>query len=100
MSQDPLSHVILDETGPIFFSDTESETSDLYLSAYLLICIELVTYRTHLIIMKDMTTRSVIQALETLQQLRGALMNVVLDAHKSHISVLADKEHDMQSVLH
>ena len=64
VSQDPLSHVVFDETGLIFFSDGESKTSDLYLSSYLLICVELVTYFTHLVITKDMSTRSVIQALE------------------------------------
>ena len=100
MNQDPLSHVVLDETGPIFFSNGESETSELYLSSYLLICVELVTYRTHLVIMKDMYMKSVIQALETLQHLRGALMNIVLDAHKSHMSLLTDREHDKQCVLH
>ena len=56
VSQDPLSHVVLDETGPIFFSDGESETSELYLSSYLLICVEFMTNCTHLVIMKDMST--------------------------------------------
>ena len=50
--------------------------------------------------MNDTSTRSVIQGLETLQQLRGALMNIVLDAHKSHMSLLNDKEHDKRTVLH
>ena len=94
VSQYPLSHVVLDETGPIFFAEGDSEKSELYLSTHLLICVELVTYWTHLVIMKDMSTRSVIQGLETLQQLRGALMNIVLDAHKSHMSLLNDKEHE------
>ena len=92
VSQSPLSHVILDETGPIFFGEGDSEENELYLSTHLLICVELVTYRTHLVIMKDMSTRSVIQGLETLQQLRGALLNIVLDAHKSHLGLLNDRD--------
>ena len=49
--------------------------------------------------MKGMSTRSVLQGLETLQQLRGALMNIVLDAHKSHMGLLNDKEQDRRTVL-
>ena len=63
VSQFPLSHVVLDEIGPIFFAKGESEKSELYLSTHLLICVELVTYWTHLVIMKDMSTRSVIKGL-------------------------------------
>ena len=44
VSQFPLSHVVLDETGPIFFGENDSEEKDLYLSTHLLICVELVTY--------------------------------------------------------
>ena len=72
----------------------------MYLSMHLLICVELVTYRCHIVIIKDMSTRSVIQGLETLQQLRGALLNIILDAHKSHLGLLNNKEQDKQTVLH
>ena len=47
-----------------------------------------------------MSTRSIIQGLETLQQLRGALLNIVLDAHKSHLGLLNDKDQDRRTVLH
>ena len=47
-----------------------------------------------------MSTRSIIQGLETLQQLRGALLNIILDAHKSHLGLLNNKEQDKRTVLH
>ena len=53
-----------------------------------------------MVIMKDMSTCSIIQGLETLQQLRGALLNIVLDAHKSHLGLLNDRDQDRWSVLH
>ena len=90
VSQFPLSHVVLHETGPIFFGEGDSEENELYLSTHLLISVELVTYRTHMVNMKDMSTHSIIQGLETLQQLRGALLNIVLDAQKSHLGLLND----------
>ena len=99
VSQFPLSHVVLDETGPIFFGEGDSEENELYLSTHLLVCVELVTYRTYLVIMKDMSTRSVIQGLETLQQLRGSLMNIVLDAHKFHMGLLNEKDQNRRTVL-
>merc|ERR1712240_950361 len=99
VSSSPLSHIVVDETGPIFFAEGDSEMEDKYRSAHLLLCVEYVTYRTNIRIMKDMEILSVIKALETLQNLRGTLSNIVLDAHLAHVALLNDKEHDKRSIL-
>ena len=54
---------------------------------------------SNLVIMKDKSTESVIQAIETLHNLRGGLIKIVLDAHKSHVSLLNDKHKEQCSML-
>ena len=95
----PLSHIVVDETGPIFFAEGDPEKEDSYKSAHLLLCVEYVTYRTNIVIMKDMELVSIIKALETLQNLRGTLSNIVLDAHLAHVALLNDGKHDKRNIL-
>ena len=64
VSASPLSHIVVDETGPIFFADGDSEKEDKYRSTHLLLCVEYVTYRTNIVIMKDMEILSIIKVLE------------------------------------
>ena len=88
VSQDPLSHLICDETGPIFYENPN--TKGKYLSAHILIGVELVTYRTHLVVINSMSAVDVIKGLEILQNLRGSLINIIMDHHSSHVALLRD----------
>ena len=81
MQQDPLSHLITDQTSPIFYPNPDPTSNKKHLSAYILLAVELVTYRKHLILIKSMGVADVIKGLEQLQNLRGTLCNIVLDSH-------------------
>ena len=52
-----------------------------------LIGVELVTYRVIMVVINDMSVVSIIKGLECLQNLRGCLLNLIFDAHKSHMAM-------------
>ena len=85
VSQNPLSHLIIDETGPVFYADPSA--ADKFFSAHILVGVELVTYRTHLVVINSMATIDVIRGLEMFQNLRGSLINVIMDHHSSHVAI-------------
>ena len=70
-----------------------------YLSAYILIGVELVTYRTHLVVINSMNAVDVIKGLEILQNLRGSLINIILDHHSSHVALLREGTKDRRTRL-
>ena len=48
LNKHPLSFLILDETGPLFYANPDAKKRNQYLTAYLLIAIELVTSRVNI----------------------------------------------------
>ena len=85
VSADPLSTLIVDETGPFFYEDQNDP--DKHHSAHVLIGVELVTYRCHLVVINSMSAPDVIRGLEILQSLRGSLINVIMDHATSHVAI-------------
>ena len=83
----------------MFYSNPEDRARDKYLTAHLLIAIELVTSRVNIIPINDMTILSVVQGLEILQNTRGFLLNLIFDAHKSHIALTRQNENDSRIEL-
>ena len=75
-----MQYVNLDEAGPLFFTSQSQKLEQVHI----LIAVELVTYRSHLVPMKDTSAKSLIRALEQLQSLRGKLSTIILDETKSH----------------
>ena len=61
LNKNPLSFLILDETGPIHYVNSADNASNQYLTVYLLIGIELVTRRVHIVPINNMTMLSVVQ---------------------------------------
>ena len=67
LNHNPLNFLVLDETGPLFYANPDNRSEDRYLTAHLLIGIELVTSRVNIVVINDMTILSVVQGLEILQ---------------------------------
>ena len=61
MQQDPLSHLIVDQIGPIFYPNLDPTSKEKHLSAYILLAVELVT---HLTLIKSMGVADVIKGLK------------------------------------
>ena len=99
LNKHPLSFLILDETGPLFYANPDDKAWDKYLTAHLLIGIELVTSRVNIVPINDMTILSIVQGLEILQDTRGHLLNLIFDAHKSHIALTRQDETDSRVEL-
>ena len=78
----------------MFYANPDDRARDKYLTAHLLIAIELMTSRVNIIPINDMTILSVVQGLEILQNTRGRLLNLIFDAHKSHIALTRQNEND------
>ena len=87
LSDDPLSSIQIDETGPLRITNASGTTK-----IYVLIVIEVVTHQVYLIAMKEQTTVSFIQSLEVLQQLRGKLGKIIVDLHSSHLNLEMDEK--------
>ena len=76
LSQNPLSTVVIDETGTISMENGEK--------ACVLMCNELMSGRTILIPMASTKTPDLLDTLERLQAIRGGMDTVVLDPLPSH----------------
>ena len=70
VQQDPLTHFIFDQTGPLFYPNLDPTSKKIHLSVYILLAVELVMCRTHLVIIKSMGIMDVIKGIEKLQNLR------------------------------
>ena len=79
LEPDPMSVVVVDETGPVRLADGQKVCA--------LMAVELGTGRVHLIAMRGMTTEDLIIALGRLQAIRGGLDTIVMDAASSHMVV-------------
>ncbi len=73
LDKHPLSFLVLDETGPLFYANPDETKSDQYLTAYLLIAVKLVTSRVNIIPINDLTMLLIVEGLEILQNTRGRL---------------------------
>ena len=59
----------------------------------------MITSRVHIVPIIDMSILSIVQGLEILQNHRGHLINLVLDAHKSRIALTRQEENDSRVEL-
>ena len=83
----------------MFYANPDDRARDKYLTAHLLVAIEHVISRVNIIPINDMTILSIVQGLEILQNTRGRLLNLVFDAHKSHIALTRQTENDSRAEL-
>ena len=97
LNSNPLSFLIVDELGPIFYENPNEKGQ--FLTAHLLIGVELITSRIHIVPINDMSILSIVQGLEILQNQCGRLINLVFDAHKSHVALTRQEEHDSRVEL-
>ena len=72
--------VSLDEAGPFYLLNNQRE----YDKTYMLVCVELLTYKCHLIPLPRLDTLHFIRALEILQSLRGQMTMIILDDASFH----------------
>ena len=72
--------VSLDEGGPFYLLNNQGE----YDKTYILVCVELLTYKCHLIPLPRLDTLHFIRALEILQSLRGQMTTIILDDASFH----------------
>ena len=72
--------VSLDETGPFYLVNNEGEHDKISI----LVCVELLTYKCHLIPLPRLDTLSFLRALEILQSLRGHMTTIILDDASFH----------------
>ena len=76
----PMKIVSLDEAGPFYLLKNQEE----YDKTYILVCVELLTYKCHLIPLPRLDTLHFIRALEILQSLRGQMTMIILDYASFH----------------
>ena len=76
----PMKIVSLDEAGPFYLLNSQGEHD----KTYILVCVELLTYKCHLIPLPRLDTLSFIRALEILQSLRGQMTTIILDDASFH----------------
>ena len=76
----PMKIVSLDEAGPFYLINNQGEHDKIYI----LVCVELVTYKCHLIPLPRLDILSFIRALEILQLLRGHMTSIILDDASFH----------------
>ena len=72
--------VSIDEAGPFYLLNNQGEHDKIYI----LVCVELLTYKCHLIPLPRLDTLSFIRGLEILQSLRGQMTTIVLDDATFH----------------
>ena len=97
LNHNPLSFLVLDETGPVFYANPDDRSCNKYLTAHFLIGIEMVTSRVNIVVINDMSILSVVQGLEILQNVRGNLLNLIFDAHKSHLALTRQSDKDTRA---
>ena len=61
--------------------------------------VELVTYKTHLILINLMAAIDVVRGLDMMQAVRGSLVNIIMDSYPSHITLQRQGETDSRSKL-
>merc|ERR1712002_1207842 len=79
-STDPMSIVSCDEAGPFYIQDEKGA----FKTTYILACVELLSYKVHLIPLPKLDTIHFVRALEILQSMRGKFTTLILDYHAVH----------------
>merc|ERR1711962_1304235 len=79
-STDPMSIVCCDEAGPFYIQDGDGA----FRTTYILACVELLSYKVHLIPIPKIDTIHFVRALEILQSMRGKFTTLILDDHTVH----------------
>ena len=79
-STDPMSIVSCDEAGPFYIQDEKGA----FKTTYILACVELLSYKVHLIPLPKLDTIHFVRALEILQSMRGKFTTLILDDHAVH----------------
>merc|ERR1711973_90225 len=79
-STDPMSIVTCDEIGPFYIQDGNGA----FKTTYILACVELLSYKVHLIPLPKLDTIHFVRALEILQSMRGKFTTLILDDHTIH----------------
>merc|ERR1712112_589218 len=92
-SANPLSILSVDEAGPFYIQDHRGG----YKTTYILACVEIITYKVHLIPLPKLDTLHFVRALEILQSLRGKFSTLIMDDHTSH-RPLSQTQHEEQQV--
>ena len=73
--------VSIDEAGrPFYLLNNQGEHD----KTYILVCVELLTYKCHLIPLPRLDTLHFIRALEILQSIRGQMTTIILDDASFH----------------
>ena len=93
ISEDPLSTLQADEAGPILIGNTTIG----YVKVWILVAVECVTRKIHLIPLKTTSTEQFLVSLEILQSRRGHITKLVVDNHTSH-SGLQGKQDPVRSI--
>jgi len=97
-STDPMSIVSCDEAGPFYIQDDKGG----FKTVYILACVELLSYKVHLIPLPKLDTIHFVRALEILQSMRGKFTTLILDDHAVHRPLEQaeeSSEHRQQSLL-
>ena len=76
----PMKIVSLDEAGPFYLLNNQDEHD----KTYILVCVELLTYKCHLIPLPRLDTLHFIRALEILQSLSGQMTMIIIDDASFH----------------
>merc|ERR1712112_446345 len=92
-SANPLSILSCDEAGPFYIQDQRGG----YKTTHILACVEIITYKVHLIPLPKLDTLHFVRALEILQSLRGKFSTLIMDDHTSH-RPLSQTQHEEQQV--
>merc|ERR1712208_259523 len=79
-STDPMAIVSCDEAGPFYIQDGDGA----FRTTYILACVELLSYKVHLIPIPKLDTIHFVRALEILQSMRGKFTTLILDDHTIH----------------
>merc|ERR1712243_140354 len=97
-STDPMSIVTCDEIGSFYIQDGNGA----FKTIFVLACVELLSYKVHLIPLPKLDTIHFVRALEILQSMRGKFTTRILDDHAVHRPLDQageSAEHKQQSIL-
>ena len=76
----PMRIVSIDEAGPFYLIGDQGDHDKIYI----LVCVELLTYKCHLIPLPRLDTLHFVRALEILHSLRGQITTIILDDATFH----------------
>ena len=92
-STNPLSILSCDEAGPFYIQDQSGG----YKTTHILACVEIITYKVHLIPLPKLDTLHFLRALEILQSVRGRFSTLIMDDHTSHRPLTQAQQEELQT---